>query len=159
WDSLGEWEAPVGDRTGPVNPLTNTYYWYLDSMTFAKIAEVLGKQNDHKYYLAVADSIKNAFNQKFFNSSTNLYGPDKPYQSYLLLALVGNMVPEGHRQAVLDNLINDILVKSNGHLGTGILGTKHLFEVLSKEERKEVLHRVVTQTTFPSWGCWIKNGA
>lgn len=159
WDSLGEWEAPVRDRNGPVNPLTNTYYWYLDSITFANIAGVMGEKEDRQYYLSLADSIKAAFNEKFFNPQTNLYGTDEPYQSYLLFALHGDLVPEGHRQSVVDSLVNDIMVKSNGHLGTGILGTKHLFSVLTNEGREDVIHTMATQKTFPSWGYWIENGA
>ena len=159
WDSLGEWEAPVRDRTGPNNPLTNTYYWYLDVQTFANIAGVLGDQEERQSYLELADSIKQAFNEKFFIPEQNLYGTEELYQGYLLFALSGDLVPEEHRQAVLDNLIHDIQVTSNGHLGTGILGTKHLINVLAEEGREAVLHEIVTQTTFPSWGHWIENGA
>ncbi len=159
WDSLGEWEAPVRDRTGPVNPLTNTYYWYLDALTFADIAGVLGNEQDRQNYLSLADSIKQAFNEKFFLEEQNLYGTEEPYQGYLLFALSGDLVPEEHRQAVLDNLIHDIEVTSDGHLGTGILGTKHLINVLPEEGREDVLHEIVTKTTFPSWGYWIENGA
>lgn len=159
WDSLGEWEAPVRDRTGPINPLTNTYYWYLDVLTFADIAGVLGREEDRQNYLALADSIKQAFNEKFFLAEENLYGTEEPYQGYLLFALSGDLVPEEHRQAVLDNLIHDIQVTSNGHLGTGILGTKHLINFLAEEGREDVVHQVVTKRTFPSWGYWIENGA
>ncbi len=159
WDSLGEWEAPVRERNGPINPLTNTYYWYLDCITFAKIAGVLGNEADREQYLSLADSIKEAFNQKFFNPETNLYGTEEVYQGYLLFALEGDLVPEGHRQAVLDNLIEDIMVSRDGHLGTGILGTKHLFKVLTDEGREDVIHEMVTKKTFPSWGYWIENGA
>lgn len=159
WDSLGEWEAPVLERNGPVNPLTNTYYWYLDSLTLAEIAGVLGEEEDRAEHLALAKSIKAAFNEKFFDPETNLYGIDTPYQSYLLFVLSGDMVPEGHRQAVLDNLIEDIMVTRDGHLGTGILGTKHLFKTLADEGREDVLHRIVTRRTFPSWGYWLENGA
>lgn len=159
WDSLGEWEAPVMDRTGPINPLTNTYYWYLDVLTFADIAGVLGREDDRSEYLALADSIKQAFNEKFFLSEQNLYGIEEPYQGYLLFALSGDLVPQENRQAVLDNLIQDIQVTSAGHLGTGILGTKHLINVLAEEGREDVIHEVVTKTTYPSWGYWIENGA
>ncbi|MDR9366943.1 MAG: family 78 glycoside hydrolase catalytic domain [Balneolaceae bacterium] len=159
WDSLGEWEAPVRDRTGPVNPLTNTYYWYLNTLTFADIAGVLGKEDDRRNYLSLSDSIKKAFNEKFFLEEANLYGTEEPYQGYLLFALNGDLVPEEHREAVLDNLLHDIEVTSDGHLGTGILGTKHLVNVLPEEGREDVLHNIVTKTTFPSWGYWIENGA
>lgn len=159
WDSLGEWEAPVLERNGPVNPLTNTYYWYLDSLTIARIAGVVGEEEDRAEYLELAATIKQAFNEKFFDPETNLYGIDMPYQSYLLFVLSGDMVPEGHRPAVLENLIEDIMVTREGHLGTGILGTKHLFRTLADEGREDVVHRIVTRRTLPSWGYWLDNGA
>jgi len=159
WDSLGEWEAPVGGRTGPINPLTNTYYWYLNARTFAGIAEELGRDEDRSRYLALADTIKSAINDNYFNPETNLYGPDEIYQGYQLFALGGDLVPEGRRQAVMDNLVRDIMVTRDGHLGTGILGTKHLFKVLADAGREDVIHEVVTKKTYPSWGYWLANGA
>ncbi len=159
WDSLGEWEAPVHDRTGPVNPLTNTYYWYLNTLTFADIASVLGLDDDRETFLALSDSIRNAFNEKFFLAGKNLYGTETPDQGYLLFALSGDLVPEEHREAVLENLIEDIEVTSKGHLGTGILGTKHLINFLAEEGREDVVHQVVTKITYPGWGYWIVNGA
>lgn len=159
WFSLGEWVAPVGERTGPVNPLTNTYYWYLDALTFADIAGVLGENEDREEYLALAEDIKEAFNEKFFLPEHDLYGTEEVYQGYLLFALSGDLVPEDRRQAVLDNLIEDIQVSRDGHLGTGILGTKHLINFLAEEGRQDVVHQVVTKTTYPSWGYWIENGA
>ena len=151
WDSLGEWCAP-GESNGPNNPLVSTYYWYLDCVTMAKIAGELGNNEDKDSYLSLADTIKQAFNNKFFNPETNLYGLDEPYQTYLLFALDQDLIPEGHRSDVLDNLIDDIMVTNNGHLGTGILGTKHMFRVLAEEDREDVIHTMVTKTTFPSWG-------
>lgn len=159
WLSLGEWVAPVGERTGPINPLTNTYYWYLDALTFADIAGVLGNNEDRETYLSLAENIKEAFNEKFFLPEQNLYGTEEVYQGYLLFPLSGDLVPEDHRQAVLDNLIEDIQVSRDGHLGTGILGTKHLINFLAEEGRQDVVHQVVTKTTYPSWGYWIENGA
>lgn len=159
WDSIGEWEAPVRDRNGPVNPVTHTYYWYLDNIMFAKIAGELGYHQDQQRYRALADTIKEAFNHKFFDPETNLYGTSPLYQTYQLYALSGNLVPEANRQDVLDGLITDIMEPREGHLATGILGTKHLVNLLPQENREEILHTVATQTTYPSWGYWIKNGA
>ena len=125
----------------------------------AKIAGTLERAEDRQYYLALADTVKQAFNQKFFNSASNLYGVDSVYQTYLLFALDQGLIPEGHKEAVLQNLIDDIVITRDGHLNTGILGTKHLFRVLAEEGRQDVIHKMVTKTTYPGWGFWIKNGA
>lgn len=159
WYSLGEWCAPGETRDGPNHPVASTYYWYLSSKTFSDIASVLGRTEDQVRYRALADSILGAFNEKFFDPETNLYGWDKPFQTYLLFALHQDMVPEGHKDDVMKRLIDDIMITREGHLGTGILGTKHLFPVLAHAGREDVIHTVVTKKTFPSYGYWIENGA
>jgi alpha-L-rhamnosidase len=128
-------------------------------ITFADIAQVLGKNGDAKHYRALADSIKHAFNRKFLNKKTNLYGTKKPYQTYQILALAFNMVPEAHHADVMHRLINDIAETHHNHLNTGILGTKYLFPVLMYSGHGDLLYNVVTQKTYPSYGYWIENGA
>ena len=56
-------------------------------------------------------------------------------------ALFLGIVPEKEKKAVLDNLIDDIQITHEGHLTTGILGTKYLMELLSVEGRSDVAWR------------------
>lgn len=158
WTSLGEWESPH-ERNDPNQPVVSTYYWYLNSRTFAGVAGILGNLEDQERFEALADSIKRASVTKFFDPDTNLYGWKKPYQTYLLFALAADHVPEGHEEGVLNRLIDDIMINRRGHLATGILGTKHLFKVLSDYGREDVIHSVVSKTDFPGWGFWIEKGA
>jgi len=124
----------------------------------SKIAKLLGKEDDVRYFLELGDTIKTAFNKKFFNAETSLYGTEKTYQTYQLLALVGNMVPEGFQEKVLKTIVDDIK-KRGGHLNTGIIGTKYLWPVLVKGKYGELAYKVATQTTYPSYGYWLKNDA
>ncbi len=55
-------------------------------------------------------------------------------------------------------MIDDIAAR-DGHLNTGIIGTKHLWEVLANAGYSDVAYTVATQTTFPSYGYWLENGA
>ena len=158
WSSLGEWCAP-GQRGGPNHPMVHTYYYYLNTSVMAKIAVVLGHNDDAIKYSALADTIKNELNKKFFNPETNLYGTDTLYQTYQLLALAGDIVPEGHREDVLQSLIDDIEISHNGHLNTGIIGTKYLWPVLGQAGRSDIAYTVATQTTYPGYGYWLANGA
>ena len=158
WFSLGEWCAP-GQNDGPNHPVVSTAYWYNDAVKFADIAQTLGKNKDASHYRALADSIKNAFNKKFLNTKTNLYGTKKPYQTYLVLALAFNLVPQAHRADVTHQLVNDIRQNHNDHLNTGILGTKYLFPVLMNSGHADLAYKILTQTTYPGWGFWMKHGA
>ena len=158
WYSLGEWCAP-GQSDGPNHPVVNTFYYYYNTTLMAQIARKLGKTEDAQQFSSLSDTIKNAFNNTFFNKETALYGTDKTYQTYQLLALLGNLVPEGYRQKVMNTIVDDIVNKRDGHLNTGIIGTKYLWTTLSKEGLDNLTFDVATQTTFPSYGYWLKNNS
>ncbi len=158
WYSLGEWCAP-NERDGPNHPVVNTFYFYYNTLLMAKIAKTVGKTNDAKYFSALSDSIKTQFNKTFLNKKTYLYGTSETYQTYQLLALIGQVVPAQFRKDVYKTVVDDIVKTHNEHLNTGIIGTKYLWPVLVNGGDHELAYKVATQTTFPSYGYWIENGA
>ena len=151
WYSLGEWCAP-GQSDGPNHPVVNTFYYYYNVTLMAQIAGKLGKTGDAKQFAALSDTIKNAFNNTFFNEKSGLYGTEETYQTYQLLALLGDLAPKGYRQKVLNTIVDDIVNKRGGHLNTGIIGTKYLWPTLSKENFDNLAFEVATQATFPGYG-------
>jgi alpha-L-rhamnosidase len=86
------------------------------------------------------------------------YGTEETYQTYQLISLVGGLVPEGARQAVLNTIVRD-LNKRDNHLNTGIIGTKYLWPVLVAGGQGNLALEVARQTTYPSYGFWLKNGS
>ncbi|MDD2381510.1 MAG: family 78 glycoside hydrolase catalytic domain [Mariniphaga sp.] len=157
WSSLGEWCAP-GQSDCPNHAVVNTFYYYYNSLLMSKIAGKLGHDDDSKYYRSLSDTVKQHFNRKFFNPETGLYGTADPYQTYLLLALMGDVVPEGYEEKVFQVLVEDIHNRDD-HLNTGIIGTKYLWPVLVQGGEQERIYRLATQTTYPSYGYWIVNGS
>ncbi|WP_372933944.1 family 78 glycoside hydrolase catalytic domain [Mariniphaga sediminis] len=157
WYSLGEWCAP-GQNDCPNHAVVNTFYYYFNSVLLSKIAGILGHSEDSDYYRALADTVKHNFNRKFFDPETALYGTEETYQTYQLLALVGDLVPEGYREKVFQTVVKDIKERGN-HLNTGIIGTKYLWPVLVMGGENELAYRVATQTTYPSFGYWINNNS
>lgn len=75
------------------------------------------------------------------------------------MSLQLGLVPKEREKAVLANLVDDIMIKNEGHLSTGILGTNALEQVLGKLGRADVMFKIATQTTYPSWGYTISKGA
>ncbi|NCB06999.1 MAG: alpha-L-rhamnosidase [Bacteroidia bacterium] len=157
WYSLGEWCAP-GQSDCPVHAVVNTYYYFNNALLLSKIAGKLGFQQDEVYYKALSDTIRQEFNRRFFNPETALYGTDETYQTYQLLSLVGDLVPDGYRGKVFQTIVDDIKMRGD-HLNTGIIGTKYLWPVLVQGGENELAYRVATQTSYPSYGFWINNGA
>ena len=137
--------------------ITSTGFYYFDTWILAQAAKILGKTDDYKRYSALAEQIKTAFNNKFLNKKTNQYATGS--QTANAMALHLGLVPKERQQAVLKNLVDDIMIKNEGHLSTGIIGTNALEQVLGQFGRADVMYEIATKTTFPSWGYTISKGA
>ncbi len=150
---LGDW-VPVKSKT-PVE-FTSSAYYYVDAIILAKAAKILGKEEDHEHYLALANKIKTAFNQKYLNAATGMYGSG--LQTELSVPLQWNLVPDSLIKKVADNLAERVRADNN-HIDVGLLGTKAILNALSENGHADLAYKVATQDTYPSWGWWVANGA
>ena len=149
----GDW-VPIEKTPGNLVS-TFCYYWSADLVS--RMAEILGKAGDADAYRKLAAGIKDAFNGKFLNPETGVYGTGT--QTAQILPLFLNMAPEGKRGGILGALRDDIVYTRNTHLTTGILGTKYLFPLLTRTDNSDLAYELATQTTYPSWGYMVENGA
>jgi alpha-L-rhamnosidase len=149
----GDW-VPV-KSSSPLE-YTSSVYYFVDTQILAKSAALLGNKDDEKYYRALGEKIKNAINNKYFNTSTGLYGGG--LQTELSVALQWGIVPEGKQQQVAANLAKR--VRADGmHLDVGVLGARAILNALSDNGQAETAYSLAIQDTYPSWGWWIVNGA
>lgn len=162
----GDWCRP-GFISSPETPgeLVSTWFYYLSAKIVAEAARILGKNEDCRKYSALSDEIKRAFNREFL--SDGHYGVVRPSaqtaplssQTSNTLPLYLDLTPEGETPHVLKTLLEDIAVRRDYHLATGIIGTRYLLETLSKYGESEAAYRVVSQTSYPSWGYMLREGA
>jgi alpha-L-rhamnosidase len=150
---LGDW-IPVKSKS-PVE-LTSTAYYYTDAKILADAAELFGYHEDVKKYRALAEKIKKAFNDKYLNYETGIYGSG--LQTELSVPLFWGLVPEDIRQKVADNLAKRVEADGN-QLDVGLLGTKAILQALSDNGHENKAYTLASRETFPSWGWWIANGA
>jgi alpha-L-rhamnosidase len=150
---LGDW-VPVKSRTP--KEFTSTIYYYVDVIILSKTAKLLGSQADYKKYTALAEKIKKAVNDKYFNYETGIYG--NGYQTELSAALHWGLVPKNLKKKVAENLAKRV-VSDNKHVDVGLLGSKTILNALSENGYSDLAWAVASQETFPSWGWWIVNGA
>jgi len=68
-------------------------------------------------------------------------------------------VPEDLRKIIFNKLEDGLLVKSHGHLDTGMLGTRFLIQYLMENDRNDLLYTVFNQKTYPGWGYMLSQGA
>ena len=59
---------------------------------------------------------------------------------------------------MFEHLIRTI-EKEDEHIGTGVLGGKVIFRVLSENGRSDLAYHMITRPDFPSYGNWIVRGA
>ncbi|MDD4869615.1 MAG: glycoside hydrolase family 78 protein, partial [Kiritimatiellae bacterium] len=150
---LGDW-CPAKTKTP--EKVTSTGYYYCDVVIVSKIADILGKKDDAAKYSRLAADIKRAFNREFLDQRTGQYAGGT--QTALACALYQGLVEPSNHDAVVKNLVENVTAK-NDHLDCGILGTKYLLHALTDNDRSDVAYRIVAQTTEPSWGNWVKQGA
>lgn len=149
----GDW-VPVKSKSN--KELTSSVYFYVDATILSKAAKLFGKEDDSRYYEALAKKIKEAINAKYLNRETGLYASGT--QTELSVPLMWGVVPEDCKEKVLKNLVEK--VKQAGfHLDVGVLGAKAILNALSQYGEFETAYKVAVQDTYPSWGWWIVNGA
>jgi alpha-L-rhamnosidase len=137
--------------------LTGTAFYYFNVTLFSNIARALGKDADAAEAEALAETIRTGFNRKFLEPGTGRY--DTATQACQAFAFYMGLVPPEEKDRALEVLVRDILDVKQGHLSTGIFGTKFMLQALADLGRADVAFTMVNQRTFPGWGHMLENGA
>lgn len=136
--------------------LMSTGYLYHCARLLSDMAQAIDRKEDANHYKRLSEEIYTAFNREYWDEAAGGYASDN--QASNSFALYLGLADEKKVPRVLSNLVND--VKKRGyHLTTGNLCTKYLLEVLTENGYAEVAYKIATQTTYPSWGFMLANGA
>lgn len=146
--------APARTKT-PAGDFATGFYYQMAQIV-SQSAALLGKTEDAQQYARLAESIRAAYNRHLFNPTTALYASGS--QTAQSAPLYFGLVEPEHRQRVVDNLVANVAEQSY-HLDTGVVGIKFLMNGLAEHGRLDVAYRLAAQTTFPSWGHWVYEGA
>lgn len=150
---LGDW-IPVKSQS-PVE-FTSTAYYYTDTRILANAAKLLGHVADQQRYTVLAEKIRSAFNAKYLDPATGMYG--NGLQTELSVALFWKLVPDTLIAKTAALLAKRVAADSM-KLDVGLLGTKAVLNALSENGYSSIAYQLATRKTFPSWGWWIVNGA
>tara|TARA_R110002033_G_C3897451_1_gene240051 strand:+ start:53295 stop:56060 length:2766 start_codon:yes stop_codon:yes gene_type:complete len=160
--SVGDWLQPYStaedSRRGdtPHSLISTAYFSHAANLT-AKIAKVLGKDEDQNYYKDLSESVSKAFEDRFFDKSGKLIIGKESQTGYLLALAYDLLSDELSSEAIvhLKQLINE----ADGHLRTGFLGTPLLAPVLVETENVDLMYNLLFKETYPSWFYSINQGA
>jgi alpha-L-rhamnosidase len=164
---LGDWCPPGHDRpVDDTKELVASWCHYQDAVTLAEIAHIIGKPSEAEKYAHLSAKIKQAFNKEYIREKLSFPDGQSTFFAYgtgsqtcHILPLYADMVPGDKKEAILKTLLEDIENSHGCHLTTGIVGTRYILDTLTKYGRADLAFKLATQTTYPSWGYMIREGA
>ncbi|MCC6822345.1 MAG: family 78 glycoside hydrolase catalytic domain [Verrucomicrobia subdivision 3 bacterium] len=165
-DNYGDWCVPPEDpklihsndparKTSPA--ILATCYFHHCLKLMAGYAKLLSKPDDAQRFATLAEQLKTALNEKFYNREQGFY--DNGSQTACVLPLAFDMVPPEERPRVFGHLVKKITEETKGHVGTGLVGGQWLNRVLTDGGRPDIVYRFATNTAYPSWGYMVEKGA
>lgn len=150
--AFGDW-LNIDDPTPP--QVIYEAYFAGSARLVAQAARQLGYSDDAAKYEELYNRVRRVF-QKNYTAVDGVVAGDS--QCAYVLALAFDLLDEPIRKMAADHLVEKI-EKRGWHLSTGFVGTRDIMQTLSKIGRNDVAFRLLHNTTFPSWGFEIKNGA
>ncbi len=163
WDFIGDWVPPrrgmdTNQWPGPnaaelFNNCYRVYQWDL----LMRMAAVLDRNEEVARCRERLGEIRPAVHRAFYDEANRRYVIDE--QAYYVMPLMTGVTPESEREGVLRSLERCILVKNNGHLDTGMLGTYFMMEYLRQIGRNDLVFTMFTQASYPGWGHMLAEGA
>ena len=155
---LGDWVTPTASENEHGFPLDNmeekeffnNCYRVILWDQLASFAEKMGDTAEATRCRDRLAVIRPLIHNEFFDAATNSYRPNR--QAFLVVALLARIMPDELRPVILQQLIDNLTITRNGHLGTGMIGTSFMLDLLSREGRNDLVSMMMAKTTYPSWG-------
>ena len=137
--------------------LVSAFFYLYDIEIVRDLARVLGRTTDVQAYDRLADKVRKKFRERYYDARSGAFAGGS--QTANALALFLDIPGEKERGDVFGNLRDNILYGHDTHLTTGIMGTKFIFDVLTRFGAPDLAYELAGQRTYPSWGYMIENGA
>ncbi|MDQ0947404.1 alpha-L-rhamnosidase [Streptomyces phaeochromogenes] len=149
---LGDWFTP--DRTFP-RAVAGTYGYWRVVDALSRIATVLGDRDAADAYRTKADASAGALAAKYYDPATGTFGGGG--HGAEALALDMGAYPEGEKDRLFRHFTTAV-ENAGHHLTLGEISLPAAFRVLSTAGRDDIVHKIATQTTSPSYGYQVRAG-
>ena len=165
-DKYGDWCVPPESleliHAKDSNRLTDgkliaTAYYYKLLSYMQRFANLTDNKSDAEYYGLLGDSIRNAFQQTFYDPLKKQYSNNTVTAN--LLPLHFGICPDSERDAVFNKIRIKVHVESHGHISTGLIGSQWLMRGLTEFGYSDMAYILASNKTYPSWGYMAENGA
>lgn len=136
--------------------LSPTAYLFYTANILSETARLQGNEAEFEYYKAQVESIKEAFNARFYNEEKGYYceyGQEEFLLNAQVLPYAMGLADEKQKERLKESV-----TRLATHLDGGIFAIKNLFPVLTEMGLEERLYKWVKAKTAPSWGYWLSFG-
>ncbi len=163
WDTpsvlhFGDWVAPDVPKMSQWqrrSKWTATASLCHTSAVVARVADILGAQEDAAYFRDFSKKVADAYCAEFTDGQGKLL---EEFQTGYVLPLQFEMFPTEIRAKASENLAR--LVEKNGYcIGTGFPGTPYLLFALADHGHADTAYKMLLNTQCPSWLYEVRMGA
>lgn len=165
-DEYGDWCLPPESlelihssdpsRITPA-PILATTHMHLVLKLMERFAAIAGRDADSRMYAAEADSVREAFNRRFYDPARGCYGNNTVTANLLPLRL--GMVPESERQRVIAAIADKVVNGYDSHICVGVMGVQHIMRGLTENGLADLAMTLASNRSYPSWGYMADRGA
>lgn len=155
WCAVGA-RSVVTPATGPEAAAAN---FLLALKASVEIATSLGDTEDATRYQGIYQTLLPEYQSSFWNETLGTWAKDPlELQTLTSLSLAIPGLGDSYKTKALSALLKDIEARDH-HLTVGSAGQKWLLRTLSSEGHHDTALQLALQTSEPSWGYWLSQGA
>ncbi|TDC50928.1 alpha-L-rhamnosidase [Jiangella ureilytica] len=163
WDDgfqLGDWLDPAAPPQDPADARTDRYlvataYFAASARRVARLAEVLGREDERAHYAALADAVRSAFAAAYVLPDGRM---TSDAQTAYALGLRFDLIPSELRAAAGRRLGE--LVRADGNrIATGFVGTPLVSDALTDAGELDTAYDLLLERECPSWLYPVTQGA
>ena len=158
---FGEWCQPDVDNGKAMamimtfgSPEVGTAYFFRSASLLARIARILGRDEDARRFSALAENVKQAYRHQFLKKGAIESDRQCEYVRPIAFGLL-----EGKEVQRAADALNDLVVKNGYRLNTGFLSTPDLCAALADNGHTDTAYRLLLQTECPGWLYAVRKGA
>ncbi len=165
-DTYGDWCMPPRNREKihsddpqritPGDFIASAYYYYSLNL-LERYARLLKYNEDSQAFMEQAAMVRSAINRKYLNRDSLYYANNTVTAN--ALALYFGIAPKEFRSRVFDNIVYQTEHRYDDHTSCGLVGEQWIMRTLTDNGRPDLALRFAENTTYPSWGYMIGEGA
>jgi alpha-L-rhamnosidase len=164
WDTgfqFGDWLDPTAPPDKPGQARTDkvivaSAYYVHSARLVAQAAKLLGHEDDHKHYLAIAERARAAFEREYITPAGRMMNDaETAYALAIAFELFSTPEQMQHGGDRLAELVRD----SGYHIRTGFVGTPLICDALCSTGHYDAAYKLLMQKENPSWLYPVTMGA